>query len=338
MVVVTSCTLTSCATQRPATSATDALCPQLTADVDPYSLRFSASVEANGKIRAFVAAARGLKEAAEQAEYVTAEACRRMGQDLGLPVGAMAPAAPAAGAVSGAGGSFAAEVGPALELGREALAACTAVANEARAILGEGPLSIEVTPPRCEPDLLRRGRCEALCAMSGPAPAECVSACEAQANIYGQCHAAELGGLDLSVGGRKGVLLATLARNLPWLLHAQSALARRLAADAQVLVRVGAELPELVQDAGPQGLACMTASAALVAASSQRLTTSLDAGKVVLDRLRIRELPVGGAPAAGTPAPPTSAVDRDESGAAIATLDTAGSPRSVGPLTHGEER
>ncbi len=313
-------TVTGCAAPRTANDASTALCPQLGADIDPYSLRFSASVEANGQIRAFVAAARGLKEAAEQAEYITAEACRRMGADLGLSASAMAPSgAVAVGPAPGTVAGHEAAHGPSPDLGREALAACTAVANEARVILGDGPLVIEVKPPRCEPDLLRRGRCEALCSLSGPAPAECLAACESEANIHGQCHAAELDGLDLAVEGRKGVLLATLGRNLPWLLHAQTALARRLAGDAEVLARIGAQLPELLKDAGPQGLACMTASAALVAISSRRLSASLDAGRVVLERLRLTELAPGATRPARTPA--ASPPDHNHSGNAGEALE-----------------
>ena len=54
-------------------------------------------------------------------------------------------------------------------------------------------------------------------------------------------------------------------------------------------MQVGAELPKVVGEAGPQGLACLGASAAAVATATDRLTVSLNAGSLVVDRLSVTE-------------------------------------------------
>src|SRR5437773_3592887 len=63
--------------------ALGAACPALTGGADPMSLRFSANARADVKVRAFVAAARDLVDVSAQMESEAAEACRRIGTDLG---------------------------------------------------------------------------------------------------------------------------------------------------------------------------------------------------------------------------------------------------------------
>jgi hypothetical protein len=104
-------------------------CPELFG-ADALSAQFSADARANAKVRAFVQAAKDLAAVSMQAEGEVAEACGRMGADLGVPPAAMAPQAGQGGRASGA---------------------CNAVAARIDGILRMGAaVQVSATPPMCQ--------------------------------------------------------------------------------------------------------------------------------------------------------------------------------------------
>jgi hypothetical protein len=245
-------------------------------------LSYSGDPVANGKIRTFVAAARGLADVARQAEEITTTACQRMGADLGIAPGRMVPAQP----------------GPAAA----ATAACGAVAEEIGVIVGNLAVPVEISPPECEPDRLRQGRCEARCATTSDP--DCAATCSAHAAVYARCKSARIVMEAQGAAERAVALQGTLQRNLPWRLHAQLALGRRLGPSVQQLGRASAELPRALADAGPVGLACLAASGAAVVGAAQQLEASLRASESVTQRLAIREQgPAASSPGPSLPAP-----------------------------------
>src|SRR6186713_721530 len=68
-----------------------AACPSLMGGGDPMALNFSANARANVKVRAFVAASKDLIQVSRQMEAIAADACLRMGRDLGVPGQEMTP-------------------------------------------------------------------------------------------------------------------------------------------------------------------------------------------------------------------------------------------------------
>jgi hypothetical protein len=80
-------------------------------------------------------------------------------------------------------------------------------------------------------------------------------------------------------------LAATLQQNLPLLLHAEFALGKRMAGSAETLVRVGAELPRVIGDAGAQAIACTAAAADASVTASARIRVSVQASASVSGRV-----------------------------------------------------
>src|SRR5262245_3653533 len=68
-----------------------AACPQMRADADALSANYSADLRANAKIRAFVQASKDIAAVSVQIESMAADACFRMGTDLGLRPDQMQP-------------------------------------------------------------------------------------------------------------------------------------------------------------------------------------------------------------------------------------------------------
>lgn len=208
--------------------------------LEPLAAAVDPNPQANAKLRAFFASARAIRDAAAQAEETTRLACVAIGADLGLSDQALHLA-------SG-----------------DSTAVCGSAASRIRDVLKSAPQGFGFgwNEPRCEPSAERLGRCEALCATSvGRGVDEyCRNTCAMQAATYATCDAAEVRApvwRGEAVTRDIMVLSATMRRNLPWLVHAQRSLVGRLAGDVENLVKIGRELPRLVPDAGPQGMACL---------------------------------------------------------------------------------
>src|SRR5262245_34452816 len=138
--------------------ALGAACPALTGTADPMQLRFSANARADLKVRAFVAAAKDLVDVSVQMESEAAEACRRMGQDLGMP--------PAELAAQGG------------EPGEPARVACGAVGARIDAMLRQGAqVYVRAQPPVCNASVDARAACSGAC-QAQVDPGEIVARCE----------------------------------------------------------------------------------------------------------------------------------------------------------------
>jgi hypothetical protein len=323
-------------------------CPQMGPNVDALSASFSADARANAKIRAFVQASKDIAQASFQAEALAAEACLRMGADLGIPPQAMAPR-------EGAGG--------------RAQGACSAVRAQIDAIFAQGiTVSVRATPPSCQADVQAEARCKGSCQaevdpgqiaaqceparLSGFCQGRCSGRCDGRCsgNCNGECSARDASGQcagqcngecygscdatcharcegqwqaprcegqvtppsadaecnascrahadarasctpptvevqvsqNVDMGAR---LAATLQANLPQLLQAQWGLAQRLAADAQVVVDIGGQLPSIVGNAGLNALACIAAASEASVQASARLRVSFEASASVSGRV-----------------------------------------------------
>ncbi len=250
-------------------------CPELRGG-DALSAQFSVDARANGKVRAFVQAAKDLAGVSVQAEAEITEACSRMGADLGLPPAAMAPRGEAGGRASGACGNVAARIDAILRAG--------------------GGVEVQVTPPSCQASADAGARCSGACGAQGQAAAgpqggqasgdaECNASCKAHADVNASCSP-----VVVLVRPRAGTpdaqrLAATLQANLPLLLHAQIALGKRVLASAQVVAQVGAALPKIVGQAGAHAIACIGAATEATASASARLNVSVQASVSVSGRV-----------------------------------------------------
>lgn len=324
------------------TPVTEAACPEIRPDVNAIQTNYSPIAEANVKLRAFIQASKDLSAVAAQAEAEAAEACTRIGYDIGLQPNQMA-----------------AEQGP----GGKAAGACDAVANAIDAILRSGLMvRVQATPPqcqatgeayaqcagtcqvqvdpgqivaRCEPARLSgycqgqcggqcegtcsgqcNGQCSAVDAMgrcNGQCNGQCVGNCSATCHAYcngtwqapkcegyvqgpsadAQCDAScrahasfrascAPGAVNVQTSANTEMaarLTASLQRNLPLLIHAEYALGKRIYGDAEMLAKVGAELPNSLGQAGAHAFACAAAgaNASGQAMASLRVSVSVSA-------------------------------------------------------------
>jgi hypothetical protein len=161
-----------------------ALCPELGGG-DPLSAQYSVNARANAKLRAFVQASKDMAAVSLQIEGEIADACRRMGADLGIPPQEMQPRNEAGGKASGA---------------------CAAVSARIDAILRQGvSVQVAVTPPACQASAQAEARCSGACEaqvdpgqiiaqcqpgrLSGYCQGRCVGRCEGRCNgtCRGQC-------------------------------------------------------------------------------------------------------------------------------------------------------
>lgn len=329
--------------------ALGAACPALTGTADPMQLRLSANARADLKVRAFVAAAKDLADVSVQMEGEAAEACRRMGLDLGMTPAELAaqstePGEPARAACNAVGGRIDAMLRQGAQIYVNARPPMCSANVEARAWCS-GACQAQVDPgeivARCEPARLSgycsgrctggcegtcRGQCDGQCTVrdasgqcagrctgtcfgacdatcharcegqwqaprcegyvQGPSvDAECQASCDARAEIRAGCTPAQVavqGGQNVAEVMR---LAATLQQNLPLLLHAQFALGKRLVGSAETVVRVGAELPRLIGDAGAEAIACTAAAADASVTASARIRVSVQASASVSGRV-----------------------------------------------------
>ncbi len=329
---------------------TEAACPEIRPDVNAIQTNYSPIAEANIKLRAFVQASKDLAALSAQAEAEAAEACTRIGYDIGLSQAQMAPQ-------NSPGGKAA---GP-----------CDAVANAIDAIFRSGLMvRVNATPPqcqasgqayaqcagscqvqvdpgqivaRCEPAKLSgycqgqcggqcegrcngqcNGQCSAVDAMgrcTGQCNGQCVGSCDAvcHANCNGtwqapkcegyvqgpsadaQCDASCRAHASFRASCTPGAvnvqsnantemaarLSATLQRNLPLLIHAEYALGKRIYADAEMLAKVGAELPNSLGQAGAHAFACAAAGANASAQAMASLRVSISVSAKVSGRVGV---------------------------------------------------
>ncbi len=250
-----------------------AACPTLKPNVDALSARLSANARVDGKVKAFVQASKDMARISAQMEAEAADACRRMGVDLGLAPQHMKP-----------------EDGP----GGAAAGACKAVAARIDGILRGGiggahvSLRVTIQPPVCQANVQAQARCDGACAGSAQASqadAECRASCKAHADAHASCQPARVQVEATSGAHVAGRLVATLRANLPRLVHAQIALGQRMVQNARVIAEVGVQLPKIVGEAGAQALACIAAAADMAASASVRINVSVRASASVTGRV-----------------------------------------------------
>lgn len=144
------------------TELTGAACPEL-GGTDAVHASYAANEQVNVKLRAFIQASKELGALAAQAEAETAQACARMGQDLGIPPAQLQPQGGASGSQQ----------------------ACGVVGNAIDQILRSGvQIHVTATPPACQ--------------ATGEAYAQCSGTCGAQVDpgqIIAHCAPGKLSGV-----------------------------------------------------------------------------------------------------------------------------------------------
>jgi hypothetical protein len=79
-------------------------------------------------------------------------------------------------------------------------------------------------------------------------------------------------------------LAATLQANLPMLLHAQLVLGQRLLGDAEVVVQVGRQMPQIVGKAGARAASCVAAAASGTVRATASIKVTVQASASVSAR------------------------------------------------------
>jgi hypothetical protein len=157
-----------------------AACPQMRADVDALGANYSADARANAKIRAFMQAAKDIAAVSVQVETMAADACLRMGTDLGLRPDQMQP-------VQGPGG--------------RAKGACDALALAIDGIFRQGiQVRASATPPQCQMSAEAEARCQGACNVQVD-PGQIVASCE-PAKLSGFCQGTCTGQCDGRCSGQ----------------------------------------------------------------------------------------------------------------------------------------
>lgn len=190
-----------------------AACPELGSGADTLRASFSADARANGKVRAFVTAAKDVVAVSNHIEAEIADACRRIGADIGMQPGELAARNEPGGQASGACAALSARIDAILRSGVQVSVQvlpprCTAnVQAEANC---SGACNVEVSPAeivaRCEPARLSgfcQGRCSGRC--DGRCSGQCNGQCavrDAQGNCAGQCNGQCYGACDATCHAR----------------------------------------------------------------------------------------------------------------------------------------
>ncbi|MBI5533915.1 MAG: hypothetical protein HY898_14430 [Deltaproteobacteria bacterium] len=322
-------------------------CPELSAGVNDHGAIYTQRADLNGKISAFVSATKDLMTVATRAEAETAEACRRIGRDIGLTDAQMAPRDEAGGHASGACAAVSARMDAILATGLRFQAQvvppyCTADAQGEASC--SGACSGQVNPgqivAQCEPARLSgfcQGRCEGRCdgrcmgdcqgqcmqrdaqgrcaggcngncigscdstcharcsgqwqaprcegSVTPPsADAECNASCKAHADFTANCTPAQVSIQANQNSQAAAQLAASLQANLPMLLHAQIALGKRVIGNADTMVQVGRNLPNMVGQAGAHAMACVAAAANMSIHATASIKVSVQASANVSAR------------------------------------------------------
>lgn len=256
-----------------------AACPELAAGANAAAAIYTSQAQINAKIGAFVVATKDLMSISAQAEAETAEACLRIGRDIGLNDAQMAPR-------DGAGG--------------RAAGACSAVAGRMDQILSTGlRFQVTVIPPQCQANGQAYANCTGQCNAAaggsgqvsgtsaqgaGSADAECNASCKAHAEFTASCTPAMVTVRANQANEMALRLAASLQANLPMLLHAQIALGKRVLADADTVVQVSRNMPNIVAKAGAHAVACVASAGTMTVSASASIKVSVQASASVTAR------------------------------------------------------
>jgi hypothetical protein len=208
-------------------------------------LPLSEDPAANGRIRAFVSAVRGLYDVSLEMERLAADACRRMSHDLGYPD------APPDAPLDRLCGPVVAAVGGLKASGVE--------------------IRISIAPPHCGTDAERGSRCGSACTSSPDNPMECNLLCAAQADLYARCTLPSVTAAVSFAGNGTDRLVRTIEDNFPALLYSEIALGQRLVRHADTIVATSTHLPNDVRGSGEHGVACTALAAVLTVKAAGRL-------------------------------------------------------------------
>jgi hypothetical protein len=252
----------SSGTEEHAKEAQTLLCPELGSNVDVLELPYSDDPLANGRLKAFVATARGLADVVLEMESRTIGACQRITSDIGVVV---------------------------KENPQSIEEACSPVRAEVERLATIGvEIRVSLVTPRCGPDARREARCSSMCATS---PKECAVLCSAQAALYAQCTLPAVSVVASSEIADVMKLVRSLENNLPALLYAEIALGKRLVSHAEQAVVISTRLPGDLKDAGPRGVACAALAATTTGRAVARLKAVVDQSAAVIARLDPEEHP-----------------------------------------------
>ena len=326
---------------------TSAACPELGVNADAMAAMYTSDGRMNAKIRAFMQASKDLMAVAAQAEAEAADACMRIGADLGMQPNEMAPRDEPGGRARGACEPVAARIDAILQQGIRFQAVVTPPQCQANASaqaqcsascsghIDPGQIVAQCEPGRlsgicqgrctgrcdgncmgdCQGMCVQRdaqgrcagqcngecyGTCDATCharcegtwqapqcegAVQGPSgDAECDASCKARAEFHASCTPIAVMVQPSAANQAAIQLAASLSRNLPLLLHAQIVLGQRILGDVDVVVRVGANMPQIVGQAGAKAAACVAAAASATARASVSIKVTVQASASVSGR------------------------------------------------------
>jgi hypothetical protein len=257
VLVLCACAVVGCPnSNQPALEA----CPALRPEVDALDAEFASDDEMNGRARAFVQAAKDAGWEAARVEHLAAEACRRIGIDLGMKESSMLPR-------PGPGGS--------------ALGACDPVSARIDAVLRQGirPWVI-VQPGSCQPNMAAFQHCAGRCdAQRDPV---CNASCRAHANINAACRQAEVTVRPAHGGQDAAALISTLEANLGALIEARTTRGERVFGDVVAVAQAGKSLSS--QDGGP----CVSNATEMASDAAIAIQLSMRASATIVSRVTNR--------------------------------------------------
>jgi hypothetical protein len=217
-----------------------------------------------GKVRAFVQATKDMDWASTQVEHLAADACRRIGQDLGMADNQMQPQ-------KGPGGIAAGSCGP--------------VALQLDAVLRQGVrLWVTVVPAQCQPNMGAWQRCGGVCDVN--ADPECRASCQAHANVHASCRQGQVSVRASTGGEQAAALIATLNANMAALIEAEQTTGQRLLNDAGAIAQVGGSLGRSSKDADSKARACIGASKDVAGEAALRMRVSVRSAALITSRVR----------------------------------------------------
>jgi hypothetical protein len=238
-------------------------CPALRGEVSALDEGFGGGA-LEGKVRAFVQASKDMDWASTQVEHLAADACRRIGEDLGMPDSQMQP-----------------QKGP----GGIAAGACGPVALQLDAVLRQGVrLWVTVVPAQCQPNAGAWQRCGGVCDVN--ADAECRASCQAHANVHASCRQGQVSVRASSDPAQAASLISTLNANVPSLIEAEQTLGQRLLNDATAVAQVGTNLGRTAKDADSKARSCIGASKDVAGEAALRMRVSVRSAALITSRVR----------------------------------------------------
>ncbi|GAC1520614.1 MAG: hypothetical protein NVS3B10_21860 [Polyangiales bacterium] len=113
------------------------------------------------------------------------------------------------------------------------------------------------------------------------ANANCEASCKAHAELKAECTPAKVEIVASVTGGEMAKLVETLTVHLPILIKAELVYGKRLAGAIETLVKVSAELPSAMGNAGLHAAACLGASAQATVKAQASIHVSVEASASV---------------------------------------------------------